>query len=140
MKSQPYSDTLVDTNSAAQMEEVEEILDESKTETNNENEGEEETGADEQIITYEKGLQLIDYDWKNEDYVSYVVGTIKNNSDRNFSYVQVEIGLYDKSDARVGSTLDNINNLEPHGVWKFKAVVANPEEVERYKVQNITGF
>jgi len=68
-----------------------------------------------------------------------VVGTVKNNTDKEYSYVQVEINLYDDSGAQVGSTLDNTNNLEPGGTWKFKAVIME-DNATKYRIKDISGF
>ena len=40
-----------------------------------------------------------------------IEGTIKNNTDKQYSYVQVTFNLYDKDGAQIGSALANINNL-----------------------------
>ncbi|MBU2703621.1 hypothetical protein Ga0466249_004766 [Sporomusaceae bacterium BoRhaA] len=47
--------------------------------------------------------------------------------------------LVDDDGNQVGSTLANVNNLEPHGQWKFKAVVLN-DNVKKYKIAEINGF
>ncbi|MGE5590998.1 MAG: FxLYD domain-containing protein [Bacillota bacterium] len=66
-------------------------------------------------------LEVVETNTVSEDFMRYVTGTVKNNSNKKYSYAQVEINLYDKDGNQVGSTLANINNLEPGGTWKFKA-------------------
>lgn len=73
-----------------------------------------------------------------DGYLTYITGTVQNNTDREYSYVQIEISLYDKDGALVNSTLDNINNLEANGKWKFKAMATS--EFSTYKIKEITGF
>lgn len=85
-------------------------------------------------------LQIIDHKWLNEGYNSYITGTVKNNSLKKYSYVQIEINLYDKSGAQVDSTLDNVNNLEPGGIWKFKAIVLEPKRVSKYRIKGVSGW
>lgn len=68
-----------------------------------------------------------------------VCGTVVNNSSRNISYAQVEINLYDRNGNLVDSTMDNINNLEANGTWKFQAPIIE-DNVATYKVKNVTGF
>ena len=63
----------------------------------------------------------------------------KNNSNKTYKYVQVSINLYDDSNAQVGSTLANINNLEPNGTWKFKAVVLE-RNTTKYQIKEIAGW
>lgn len=68
-------------------------------------------------------LVLESWSFTGGEYSSEITGTIRNDSEQTFSYAQVEFNLYDPSGAQVGSTMDNINNLEPHGRWQFKAIV-----------------
>lgn len=84
-------------------------------------------------------LELVESSVQKEQYVRYVVGTVKNNSTKQYSYVQVEINLYDNSDAQVGSTLANANNLEPGATWKFKAPILE-DNATKYKVKDVTGY
>lgn len=84
-------------------------------------------------------LEVLDYKAKNEGYSSYIVGTVRNNTDHSYSYVQVAVNLYDLHDNQIGSTMANVNNLEPHGKWKFKAVVFEQGRYN-YKIKEVTGF
>lgn len=68
-----------------------------------------------------------------------VCGTIINNSDHSFSYVQVEINLLDKNGAVVGSTIANINNLDAGQQWKFQAPIIE-SGVTNYVIKDITSF
>jgi len=87
-----------------------------------------------------ENLELIESHIETGAYgVRYVVGQVRNNADRTYSYVQVTINLYDNSGAQVGSTLANVNNLEPGGLWKFKAVLIE-DTATNYKIKEITGF
>jgi hypothetical protein len=74
-----------------------------------------------------------------EEYSRYIVGEVENVSGRSFSYVQVEISLFDETKALVGSTLANVNNLEPGGVWKFRALNTEDRSTH-YKVKDISGW
>ncbi|MFA4876561.1 MAG: FxLYD domain-containing protein [Methanoregula sp.] len=85
-------------------------------------------------------LQLVESHTETGDYGSrYVVGSVKNNGDKTYNYVQITINEYDDSGAQVGSTLANVNNLEPGGIWKFKAYVID-KEATNFKVKEITGW
>lgn len=84
-------------------------------------------------------LELLNSTTQKDDYSTYIVGTIRNNSDKEYSYVGVEINLYDKDGAQVGSTLANTTNLEAGGKWKFKAVVLE-DGVKSFKIKDISGF
>ena len=67
------------------------------------------------------------------------MGTVKNNTKKQYKYVQVEINLYDKDGNQVGSTMSNVNNLEPGATWKFKAPVFE-EKAASFKIKEVTGF
>ena len=84
-------------------------------------------------------LELLEVSSTSDAFTRYVVGKVRNNTNRTYTYVQVEINLYDKDGNQVGSTLANVNNLEPGAVWSFKAPILE-EEAVRFKVADITGF
>lgn len=83
-------------------------------------------------------LSIIEHKTEKDGYFTYITGTIKNNTNKNYTYVQVEINLYDAQGNLINSTLDNINNLEPNGTWKFKAMTTN--EFTTYKIKDVTGW
>jgi len=68
-------------------------------------------------------LTLGSWEFTIDKYSSYIHGTVTNNSDQTLSYVVIKFNLYDNYDNQVGDTLDSVNNLLPHGTWKFKAYV-----------------
>ena len=77
-----------------------------------------------------------------DGYVAYYIeGTIKNNTEKSYSYVQVTFNLYDKDGVQLGTALANINNLEANGTWKFKAIgTGEGSQVASYKLVEITGW
>jgi hypothetical protein len=90
-------------------------------------------------ISQKPDLEVITWNWRNEGYSRYIVGSIKNNSGKEYSYVQVEFNLYDKSDAQVGTAFTNISNLEPYGIWKFKALVLE-DNATSAKFKGVSGW
>ncbi len=70
----------------------------------------------------------------------YIVGTLQNTASFTISYVQITFSLFDKSGAQVGSAMDNINNLGPGTVWKFKALIFDPDDVRSVKLTGIDAF
>lgn len=84
-------------------------------------------------------LEVISHEVLQEEYATYITGVIKNNTNRTYGYVQVEINLYDEDGVQIGSTLDNLNNLEGGGSWRFKAFVLE-DDVDSYKIKDVTGF
>jgi len=84
-------------------------------------------------------LEVIQHKTISDEFCQYVTGMVKNNTKKTYSYVQVEINLFDQYDNLVGSTLDNVNNLEPGQTWSFKAVIIK-DDVVAYKIAGITGW
>lgn len=76
----------------------------------------------------------------NEENAFYIIGSIRNNTDKQYSYVQVTFNLYNEEGVQVGAAMDNINNLEANGTWKFKAIGIPSEKVSTYKLTGITGI
>lgn len=69
----------------------------------------------------------------------HITGSITNLTDKEYSYIQVEINLYDDTGAQVGSALANANHLEAKGVWKFEAI-GSQAKVATCKIKGITAF
>ena len=64
-------------------------------------------------------------------------GEIKNNTDRKFSYVEINIILYDKDNAQVGTAWTNTSSLKAGGTWKFEAASfdANAADYDHYEYE-----
>ena len=52
----------------------------------------------------------------------YIEGTVKNETDKEYSYVQIEFVCYDADGNNLGTAIDNTNNLLANETWKFKAM------------------
>ena len=76
-----------------------------------------------------------------DQFAEYIEGTLKNNSGKEASYVQISFNLFDKDGNQIGTAFDNINNLAKDGTWKFKAIgTVEPDKVASYKLAEVTGF
>lgn len=77
-----------------------------------------------------------------EYFALYIEGTVKNNSNKTYSYVQITFSLYDSSGAKLGTAIDNLNNLAPGEIWKFKALGmdSGSEEIATYRLDEIKGY
>lgn len=74
-------------------------------------------------------------------FAMYIEGKIKNNKNKSYSYVQVTFTTYDSDGNVIGSCMDNINNLDANGTWKFKAIcLDNPDNIDHYVLKEITGW
>lgn len=92
------------------------------------------------IIKEEKFTLVSDKSKTDSLGTMYIEGKIKNNTDKEYSYVEVTFNLYDKDGNQLGTAMDNINNLEPNGTWKYKATSWTTEKVASYKLVEITGW
>ena len=97
------------------------------------------TPAPQQQPERKPDLEILEVSSEADQYTRYVVGKLRNNTDRTFNYVQVEISLYDDEGNVVGTTFDNVTNLEPGQVWKFKAIILE-DSAKRFKVSDISWF
>jgi hypothetical protein len=57
----------------------------------------------------------------------YAMGVVKNASDHQRFGVKVELDLFDKSGAKIGTASDYCQVLEPKAEWHFKALVIDPK-------------
>lgn len=69
----------------------------------------------------------------------YIEGTLRNPTADSYKYVQVEFNIYDARGNQIGSTIANINNLEPGGTWKFNAPILEGLAY-RVELKGITKF
>ena len=85
-------------------------------------------------------IEVVNFGWETGEFGNRVLkGTVRNNTTKQYKYVQIEINLYDSNGTQVGSTLANVNNLEPNGSWQFSAPVLESNAVDA-KIKNITKF
>ena len=68
-----------------------------------------------------------------------VLGTIKNLSSEPYSYVEVNINLYDSNGNQVDDMMTNTTNLAGNGTWKFSAPIIYPDRSQKYRVVGIEG-
>lgn len=74
-------------------------------------------------------------------FAYYIEGYIKNNSNKDYSYVQVEFTAYDAEGNVLDSCIDNNSGLEANGRWKFKAMcVTDADKIASYKLKEITKW
>ena len=80
----------------------------------------------------------------DSDYSYDITGSLKNNTDKEYSYVQVEFYTYDKDGNLLETCLGNNSGLEANGTWKFTASCffsnGNADDVKSYKLKEITKW
>ena len=79
---------------------------------------------------------------EKDSFSSYVTGVLKNNTDKEKSYVQITIPAYDANGNKVGDALANVNDLKPNSTWKFKAMYIGSEKNVTFKTEElkVSGF
>ena len=88
-------------------------------------------------------LELVDnaVTEEKDDFSLYLVGTVRNNRAKDYSYAQITFNLFDADGNQIGTAMDNINNLKSGGTWKFKAIsMESPDAVASYELAEITGW
>lgn len=79
----------------------------------------------------------------SDGYNYYVEGVLKNNTDKDKSYVQIQFPAKDKDGNKIGDALDNVNNLNAGETWKFKAILFEQSDEEpTFDLENpvVEGF
>jgi hypothetical protein len=71
------------------------------------------------------------------DGQKYIVGTVANNSNRPYSYVETWTTLLDTSGNVVDVALDDCRNLQPGKAWRFKVYI--PQKVTDYHIRKLNG-
>lgn len=86
------------------------------------------------------GLTVLDSDFLQEGRAGYITGTVQNNTNRAYRYVEVNINVYDESGAQIASPMANTQNLQAGGTWKFKApIIPHPTGRFSFEVIKVTG-
>lgn len=86
--------------------------------------------------------EVTDVKVEKDEFSTYVTGILKNNTDKEKSYVQITFPVNDKDGNKVGTALANVNNLGAGKTWKFKAVYFGSEKEVKIEIENpeVSGF
>lgn len=80
----------------------------------------------------------------DNEYSYEISGTLQNNTDEDFSYVQVEFYAYDAEGNLLDTCLGNNSGMEAKGTWKFTASCffsnGDAKNVKSYKLKEITKW
>jgi len=79
-------------------------------------------------------LEVLEHAMVMGSYGSHVKGKVKNTSGKQLAYAQCEITFYNSQGEVLGSSFDNINNLEPNDVWNFKIMNIHGK-ADSYKIK-----
>jgi hypothetical protein len=71
-------------------------------------------------------------------FSTYILGIVKNNTQKKYSYVQITFALFDKDGNKVGTAMANMNGFGPGETWKFEALAL--KDFSTYKLDEITAW
>lgn len=91
--------------------------------------------------TKKADLELLSSDGTFDTSINtiHITGSVKNNSKRTYSYVQIQFVLYDESGSQVGTALANTNGLESGNTWKYDAL-GMADNVSTFKAIDLSGY
>lgn len=87
--------------------------------------------------------EITDVQIVNDEFgIQHANGILKNNTDKDKSYVQIEFPVYDSDGNKLGSAFDNISGLKAGTTWKFSAMSVENEEGANIDINDyeVTGF
>jgi phage-related tail fiber protein len=84
-------------------------------------------------------LEVLELESVSDEYTRYATGKIRNNNNKTYGYVQVQLNVLDEAGSVVGSTMSNMNNLDPGQTWSFKAPIFEDNAVT-FEITDVTGF
>ena len=89
-------------------------------------------------FTYEITSQYAD----DYGFGYYIEGSVRNNKNKDYSYVQIEFVCYDNEGNNLGTAIDNTNNLLGNQTWKFKAMAmfSDADKVDHCDYHDITSW
>ena len=77
----------------------------------------------------------------SDTFSHYIEGTVKNNTSKDYSYVQIEFVCYDKAGNNLGTAFDNTNNLLGNETWKYKAIgLFSDKKVDHCDFHEVSSF
>ncbi len=90
--------------------------------------------APEEPKTQPKPLEVLDWRFVSDQNSRFLEGTIKDNANINYQYVQVEVTLYDEVGRYLGtrtvSTITSGGWLQAGGTWKFRLLITDARAVK----------
>lgn len=70
----------------------------------------------------------------------YIVGSVKNNTDRLLSYAQISCQVISNG-VQIADALDNTNGVQPQGTWQYRAILIEPVTASTGRIEcQASGF
>lgn len=121
------------TTSTKKKEEAPAVEEQSETPVEEKEEPQEEAKAD---------YEITDLAVDESGYTPKATGILKNNTDKDKSYVQIQFAVKDADGNKLGTALANINDLKAGETWKFEATSLNTDEGQVIDLDDyeVSGF
>lgn len=71
--------------------------------------------------------------------ITNIVGIVTNTGKNEYAFVDISFNIYDADGNQVDTAMDSIQNLEPGGRWKFKAMIPRQSH-GTYKLKEVSGM
>lgn len=82
-----------------------------------------------------EGLEILEYEFTEEDSSTRLEGIVVNNTGRDLDYVEVAIGLYNENGQRTGDSFTNIANLPNGEEWVFETRLSETiTDIDEYRI------
>lgn len=104
--------------------------------------GNESSGNDGSDSGGSSDLEILDHELYEDDFSAGVEGTVRNNSDEEMSYVEVQAVFLDEEGTQIGDSIDNVNDLAADREWEFDCMFLgdDPGRIDSYEIEASTGF
>lgn len=121
-------------------EEKAKVVDKPSSETSQEEASEETKQEDkqEEKVAYE----ITDLKVDESGFTPKATGILKNNTDKDKSYIQIEFAVKDSDGNKLGTAIANISDLKAGDTWKFEAMSFSTDEGQIIDLDDyeVTGF
>ena len=121
-------------------EEKAKVVDKPSSETSQEEASEETKQEDkqEEKVAYE----ITDLKVDESGFTPKATGILKNNTDKDKSYIQIEFAVKDSDGNKLGTAIANISDLKSGDTWKFEAMSFSTDEGQIIDLDDyeVTGF
>jgi hypothetical protein len=110
------------------------------------------TSQEESDLQKKRQEYLSQFDWYNNDFgvkldsakseygIAKISGRAISINGKDYSYVQVEIGIYNENGSKIGSAYSTISNLKSGVTWQFEALGTVSSNKWKYKVEEVSGW
>ena len=100
------------------------------------------TNTDINSDTEDNFTHEITNEYTDEIGMHRIEGTVTNNNDKDYQYVEIEFVCYDDAGNNLGTAVDNTNNLLGKETWKFSTIdmFSDDIKINHCNFHKITGF